>query len=201
MSNEVFECLYKKFENMIKVFVKKYKGLLEEEDIRQCCCIAIVKAHKTYKDNRNTKFSNWVYSNMDWECLRQIRGIKHQDRDCISLQTPLFDAEGKEITLEDTLIDDRVDVEAQVYDGMVKDIYKREIEKYIDGKKLDVCILRWFNNCSYNYISTVTGVNNISNTLMECRMRLITRSPLLKNEYMKIIGVNEYKNPTNMIRI
>ena len=137
MSNEVFECLYKKFENMIKVFVKKYKGLLEEEDIRQCCCIAIVKAHKTYKDNRNTKFSNWVYSNMDWECLRQIRGIKHQDRDCISLQTPLFDAEGKEITLEDTLIDDRVDVEAQVYDGMVKDIYKREIEKYIDGKKLE----------------------------------------------------------------
>ena len=103
--------------------------------------------------------------------------------------------------MEDTLIDDRVDVEAQVYDGMVKDIYKREIEKYIDGKKLDVCILRWFNNCSYNYISTVTGVNNISNTLMECRMRLITRSPLLKNEYMKIIGVNEYKNPTNMIRI
>ena len=199
MSNEVFECLYKKFENMIKVFVKKYKGLLEEEDIRQCCCIAIVKAHKTYKDNRNTKFSNWVYSNMDWECLRQIRGIKHQDRDCISLQTPLFDAEGKEITLEDTLIDDRVDVEAQVYDGMVKDIYKREIEKYIDGKKLDVCILRWFNNCSYNYISTVTGVNNISNTLMECRMRLIQRSPLLRAEFYKLHGISEYRTESAAI--
>ena len=192
MSDETFEHLYKKFENMIKVFTKKFKGLLEEDDIRQCCCLGIVKAHNTYKANRDTKFSNWVYNNMNWECLRQLRGVKHQDRDCISLQTLLNSSEDDNITLEDTLIDDRVDIEAQVYDGMVKDIYKREIEKYIDGKKLDVCILRWFNNCSYKYISTVTGVNNISNTLMECRMRLIQRSPLLRAEFYKLHGISEY---------
>ena len=199
MSNETFEHLYKKFENMIRVFIKKYKGLLEEEDIRQCCCLAIVKSHKTYKDNRNTKFSNWVYNNMNWECLRQLRSIKHQDRNCVSLQTALFDAEGKEITLEDTLIDDRVDIEAQVYDGMVKDIYKREIEKYIDGKKLDVCILRWFNNCSYKYISTVTEINNVSGILMDARATLIRRSPLLRAEFFKLHGMDSYSDAARVV--
>ena len=64
MSNDTFEALYKQFSLMIKSFIKKYKGLLEEEDIRQCCCIAIVKAHKTYKDNRNNKLINWVTKNI-----------------------------------------------------------------------------------------------------------------------------------------
>ena len=109
------------------------------------------------------------------------------------------DAEGKEITLEDTLIDDRVDIEAQVYDGMVKDIYKREIEKYIDGKKLDVCILRWFNNCSYKYISTVTEINNVSGILMDARATLIRRSPLLRAEFFKLHGMDSYSDAARVV--
>lgn len=199
MSNEIFESLYKKYESMIYLFIKKYKGMIEEDEIRQACLIAIVKAHKTYNSHKDMKFSNWVYQNMQWEIYKEIRNTKHLTKDCVSLQTPLFDAEGKEITLEDTLIDDRVDIEAQVYDGMVKDIYKKEIEKYIDGKKLDVCILRWFNNCSYKYISTVTEINNVSNTLMECRMRLIQRSPLLRAEFYKLHGISEYRTESAAI--
>ena len=118
MSNDTFESLYKQFSLMIKSFTKKYKGLLEEEDIRQCCCLAIVKSHKTYKDNRNTKFSNWVYNNMNWECLRQLRGIKHQDRNCVSLQTVLNSSEDDNMTLEDTLQDDNVNIQQEIEDKL-----------------------------------------------------------------------------------
>ena len=194
MSNEAFETLYKKFEGMIKVFIKKYKGLLEEEDIRQCCCLGIVKAHNTYKANKDTKFSNWVYNNMNWECLKQLRGIKHQDRDCISLQIDLNGLEGENITLEDTLQDD-INIQEEIEDKLMIQTYKDEIEKYIDGKKLDICILRWFDDMNYDYIKKVTGINNISGTLRESRMTLIRKSILFKEEYRRIHHIDEYSNP------
>ena len=194
MSNEAFETLYKKFEGMIKVFIKKYRGLLEEEDIRQCCCLGIVKAHNTYKANKDTKFSNWVYNNMNWECLKQLRGIKHQDRDCISLQIDLNGLEGENITLEDTLQDD-INIQEEIEDKLMIQTYKDEIEKYIDGKKLDICILRWFDDMNYDYIKKVTGINNISGTLRESRMTLIRKSILFKEEYRRIHHIDEYSNP------
>lgn len=193
MSNETFEALYKKFEGMIKVFIKKYKGLLEEEDIRQCCCLGIVKAYNTYKTNKDTKFSNWVYNNMDWECLKQLRGIKHQDRNCMSLQTPLNGSEDDNITLEDTIQDDNIDIEAEIENRLMIDTYKREIEKYIDGKKLDICMLKWFNGMNYDYIKKVTGTNNISGTLRESRMTLIRKSILFRQEYRRIKHISEYE--------
>lgn len=194
MSNEAFETLYKKFEGMIKVFIKKYKGLLEEEDIRQCCCLGIVKAHNTYKTNKDTKFSNWVYNNMNWECLKQLRGIKHQDRDCISLQIDLNGLEGENLTLEDTL-QDNINIQEEIEDKLMIQTYKDEIEKYIDGKKLDICILRWFDDMNYDYIKKVTGINNISGTLRESRMTLIRKSMLFKEEYRRIHHIDEYSNP------
>ena len=194
MSNETFEHLYKKFENMIRVFIKKYNGLLEEEDIRQCCCIGIVKSHKTYKDNRNTKFSNWVYNNMNWECLRQLRSIKHQDRDCISLQTSLNASEDDNMTLEDTLQDNNINIQEEIEDKLMIQTYKDEIEKYLDVDKADICILRWFDDMDYNYIQKVTGVNNVSGTLRESRMTLIKRSLLFRSEYRRIHHIDDYSN-------
>ena len=199
MSNDTFEALYKKFENMIKVFIKKYKGLLEEEDIRQCCCLAIVKSHKTYKDNRNTKFSNWVYNNMNWECLRQLRSIKHQDRNCVSLQTVLSSSEDDNMTLEDTLQDDNVNIQEEIEDKLMIQTYKDEIEKYLDVNKADICILRWFEDCPYDYIKKVTGINNISGILRDSRVHLVSRSKLFKEEYRRIRHIDEYSNPAVII--
>lgn len=201
MSNEAFEHLYKKFENMIKVFIKKYKGLLEEEDIRQCCCLGIVKAHNTYKANKDTKFSNWVYNNMNWECLRQLRGIKHQDRNCVSLQTPLFDAEGKEITLEDTLQDDNVDVEAFIEDRLMVQAYKDEIIANLDKKKADVMILKYFECMPNNYIEKVLDIAGVSNYIRESRMTLIRKSKLFMAEYRRIRNLDDYSNPERMALI
>ena len=201
MSNDTFESLYKQFSLMIKSFTKKYKGLLEEEDIRQCCCLGIVKAHNTYKANRDTKFSNWVYNNMNWECLRQLRGIKHQDRNCVSLQTVLNTSEDDNMTLEDTLQDNNVDVEAEIENKLMVQVYRNEIEKYLDVDKADICILRWFDDMDYNYIQKVTGVNNVSGTLRESRMTLIKRSLLFRSEYKRIHHIDDYSNTERLALI
>lgn len=191
MSNEIFETLYKQYENMIKVFIRKYKGLIEDDEIRQACLIAIVKAHNSYNPNTNMKFDTWAYQNMKWEVFREIRNTKHLTKDCVSLQTPLNNSEDDNITLEDTLQDD-IDVEAEIEDEIMYKTYKRELEKYLDANKSNICILRWFEDCPYEYIEKVTGINNIHGTLREARMALIRKSLLFRNEYRRIHHIDEY---------
>ena len=201
MSNETFEHLYKKFENMIRVFIKKYKGLLEEEDIRQCCCLAIVKAYNTYESNRDTKFSNWVYNNMNWECLRQLRGIKHQDRNCVSLQTVLNSSEDDNMTLEDTLQDDNVDIQEEIEDKLMIQTYKNEIIRCLDLKKADVMILKYFECMPNNYIEKVLNITGVSNYIRESRMTLIRKSLLFRNEYRRIHHIDDYSNTERLALI
>ena len=199
MSNEAFEHLYKKFENMIKVFIKKYKGLLEEEDIRQCCCLGIVKAHNTFKSDKGTKFSNHVYNNMNWECLRQLRNIKHQDRNCVSLQTVLNDSEDN-ITLEDTL-QDNINIQEEVEDRLMVQTYKDEIIRCLDQKKADAMILKYFEFMPNNYIEKVLNITGVSNYIRESRMTLIRKSLLFRNEYRRIHHIDDYSNTERLALI
>ena len=191
MNNETFKSLYNKFKLMIKSFIKKYKGLLEEEDIRQCCCLGIIKAYNTYKSNRDTKFSNWVYNNMNWECLRQLRGIKHQDRNCVSLQTVLDSSEDDNMTLEDTLQDDNVNIQEEIEDKLMVNYYEAECKRVLPKDKFQVCYLRWFKNCPYDYIKKVTGKNNISGTILQAQSLLLAKSRVFNEEYKKLVGISE----------
>ena len=198
MSNEAFEHLYKKFENMIKVFIKKYKGLLEEEDIRQCCCIAIVKAHKTYNSHKDMKFSNWIYRNMQWEIYKEIRNTKHLTKDCVSLQTVLNTSEDDNITLEDTLQDD-INIQEEIESKIMMDYYEKECKRVLPEDKFQVCYLRWFENMPYKAIEKVTEKNNISGILLQSQSLLLARSRIFNEEYRKLVGISDYSNPANAI--
>ena len=199
MSDETFKSLYKKFENMIKVFVKKYKGLLEEEDIRQCCCIAIVKAHKTYNSHKDMKFSNWIYQNMQWEIYKEVRDTKHLTRDCISLQTVLNGLEDDNITLEDTLQDDNVDIQAEIQNKIMVDYYESECRRVLPEDKFEICYLRWFENYPYKDIEKATNKNNISGILLQSQSLLLAKSRIFNEEYKKLVGISDYSNPATAI--
>ena len=191
MSNDTFESLYKQFSLMIKSFTKKYKGLLEEEDIRQCCCLGIVKAYNTYKANKETKFSNWVYNNMNWECLRQLRGIKHQDKNCVSLQTVLNNSEDDNITLEDTIQDENVDIQAEIEDKIMINYYELECKRVLPKDKFEVCYLRWFEHYPYKEIEKVTEKNNINGIIQQAQSLLLAKSRVFNEEYKKLVGISE----------
>ena len=192
MSNEIFETLYKQYENMIKVFIRKYKGLIEEDEIRQACLIAIVKAHKTYNCHKDMKFSNWVYQNMQWEVYREVRNTKHLTKDCVSLQTPLNVSEGDNMTLED-MLQDNIDIEAEIEDKIMYETYKNEIIRCLDTKKADIMILKFFENMPNNYIEKVLDITGVSNYIRESRTTLIRKSLLFRQEYRRIKHISEYE--------
>ena len=192
MSNEIFETLYKQYENMIKVFIRKYKGLIEEDEIRQACLIAIVKAHNSYNSDTNMKLSNWVYQNMQWEVYREIRNTKHLTKDCVSLQTPLNVSEGDNMTLED-MLQDNIDIEAEIEDKIMYETYKNEIIRCLDPKKADVMILKYFKFMPNNYIEKVLDITGVSNYIRESRTTLIRKSLLFRQEYRRIKHISEYE--------
>lgn len=191
MSNEIFETLYKQYENMIKVFIGKYKGLIEDDEIRQACLIAIVKAHNSYNSDTNMKFDTWVYQNMKWEVFREIRNTKHLTKDCVSLQTPLNSSEDDNITLEDTLQDD-IDVEAEIEDKIMINYYEKECKRVLPEDKFQVCYLKWFKGCSNAYIAEVTHRKYIHDVLLSSRSLILAKSRTLKEEYHKLHHIDEY---------
>lgn len=192
MSNEIFESLYKKYESMIYLFIKKYKGMIEEDEIRQACLIAIVKAHKTYNSHKDMKFSNWIYRNMQWEVYKEVRNTKHLIRDCISLQTVLNSSEDDNITLEDTLQDDNVNIQEEIENKLMVNYYESECKRVLPEDKFEVCYLRWFENYPYKAIEKVTKKNNISGILLQSQSLLLARSRIFNEEYKKLVGISDY---------
>lgn len=199
MSNEIFESLYKKYESMIYLFIKKYKGMIEEDEIRQACLIAIVKAHRTYNSHKDMKFSNWIYRNMQWEIYKEIRNTKHLTRDCVSLQTVLNSSEDDNMTLEDTLKDDNVNIQEEVEDRLMVQTYKDEIIRCLDQKKADAMILKYFEFMPNNYIEKTLDITGVSNHIRESRMTLIRKSKLFRSEYNRIHHIDDYSNPAAAI--
>lgn len=181
MSNDEFQKLYEQYNPMINSFVRKYKGLLEAEEIKQICLIAIMKAHNSYNPNTNMKFDTWVYQNMQWKLYKEIRDIKHLTRNCISL--------------EDTL-QDNINIQEEVEDRLMVQTYKDEIIRCLDPKKADAMILKYFEFMPNNYIEKALDITGVSNYIRESRMTLIRKSPLFHDEYVKISGISDYRTET-----
>lgn len=190
MSNETFEQLYKKFTGMINSFIKKYRGLLENDEIHQCCCLAIMKAYNTYNNHKDMKLSNWIYQNMEWQILREL-SKENKHKNIISVNSTVESSEGSTIELID-LIADELDLQEEIEDKLMINYYESECKRVLPKDKFQVCHLRWFENYSYKAIEKVTEKNNISSILLQSQSLLLAKSRLFKEEYMKIVGISDY---------
>ena len=191
------------YEPMIKAIIKKYLGYankvrLDYDDLFQEASIAVLQAENTYKDNKDMKLETWIYKNIEWHLQRVLKkNSKHKD--IVSINSEISSLEGDTVTLLDLIADD-TDYFQKVDDAIMVQTYKEEAKRVLSKDKYNVCALRWFHNYSYEAIERLLGVKNISNTLMNSRMDLVRKSPLYKNEYIKINHINEY-NPAAIIGV
>lgn len=199
MSNETFEQLYKKFTGMINSFIKKYRGLLENDEIHQCCCLAIMKAYNTYNNHKDMKLSNWIYQNMEWQILREL-SKENKHKNIISVNSTIESSEGSIIEILD-MIQDKVNIALEVQDKIMMETYKAEITANLDKKKADVMILKYFYNQNNNYIEKVLNITGISNYVRESRTTLIRKSLLFRNEYRRIHHIDDYSNTERLALI
>lgn len=194
----------KLYEPMMKSIIKKYleyagKVGLDYDDLFQEASMTVLQAENTYKDNKGMKLETWIYNNIDWRIQRLLQQNKKYEK-IISINSTIESSEGDTIELID-LIADELDLQEEIEDKLMMQTYKREIEKYLDANKSNICILRWFEDCPYEYIEKVTGINNIHGTLREARMALIRKSLLFRNEYKRIHHIDDYSNTERLALI
>ena len=192
MSNETFEQLYKKFTGMINSFIKKYRGLLENDEIHQCCCLAIMKAYNTYNNHKDMKLSNWIYQNMEWQILREL-SKENKHKNIISVNSTIESSEGDTIELIDLIADD-LDLQEEIQNKLMINYYESECRRVLPEEKFQVCYLKWFKGCSNAYIAEVTHRKYIHDVLLNSRSLILAKSRTLKEEYHKLHNIDDYSH-------
>ena len=193
MSNDDYMKLYKQFEPMIMKLVNKWSkfGLIEKEDLMQIAMLSLVYSYNHYDASKGASFASYVYSNIEFAIKKELNRIKHQDRDCVSLQTPLNVLDDENMTLEDTLQDD-TDIQEEIQSKIMINYYEAECKRVLPKDKFQVCYLRWFENMPYKAIEKVTEKNNISGILLQAQSLLLAKSRVFNEEYKKLVGISEY---------
>ena len=183
------------YEPIIKSVIKKYLGYankvgLDYDDLFQEASMAVLRAEKSYKDNKGMKMETWIYNNVDWRIQRVLEANKKYEK-IISINSTVESGEGSIIEILD-MIQDKVNIALEVQDKIMMETYKAEITANLDKKKADVMILKYFYNQNNNYIEKVLNITGISNYVRESRMTLIRKSLLFRNEYRRIHHIDEY---------
>ena len=189
--------LIKLYEPIIKSVIKKYLGYankvgLDYDDLFQEASMAVLRAEKSYKDNKGMKMETWLYNNIDWRIQRVLEANKKYEK-IISINSTVESVEGSIIEILD-MIQDKVNIALEVQDKIMMETYKAEITANLDKKKADVMILKYFYNQNNNYIEKVLNITGISNYVREARTTLIRKSLLFRNEYRRIHHIDDYSN-------
>lgn len=175
--------LHKKYEPMIDRITNKYasvasKYALEVEDLRQICAVALWKASKIDSKSLTIPLEAYIYKSMEFALRKEIDKLRRKDMNCISLQL-LASQDDDTTTLQDTLVDDNVDIEASAIDREMYKFYEAEIRRVLPKDKADALI----NKCFRGYL----GVNRYK--LWSGKNELIKRSFLFREEYFKLKGI------------
>lgn len=185
------------YEPMMKSVIKKYLGYankvgLDYDDLFQEASMAVLRAEKSYKDDKDMKLETWIYNNINWRIQRILEGNKKYEK-IISINLTVESGEGSIIEILD-MIQDKVNIALEVQDKIMMETYKAEITANLDKKKADVMILKYFYNQNNNYIEKVLNITGISNYVREARTTLIRKSLLFRNEYRRIHHIDDYSN-------
>ena len=178
------------YKPMIHSIIKKYDiPGYTAEDLYQEGVIALLKAQESFDENKNMKMETWVYNCINWRMSRLVEANKKHNKE-ISYNTTINDGDGNQTEVIDTIADLNDSYE-EIEDLIMLDTYKTEIENNLPEDKADLCILKWFNGFTSKDIEETLNVHNVNSKIVNCRMELVKRSKLFREEYFKIHGIRE----------
>lgn len=186
------------YKPMIYSIIRKYDiPGYTAEDLFQEASIAVLQAEKSYNESKNMKMETWVYNSIKWHLGRLVEKNKKHNNE-VSYNTTINDGDGNQTELLDTFADLKDSYE-EIEDLIMLDTYKTEIENNLPEDKADLCILKWFNGFSNKDIEASLNVHNVNSKLINCRMELIRKSKLFREEYCKIHNIDNYANPERVV--
>lgn len=181
---------------MVKAIIKKYlsyatKVGLEYDDLYQEASMAVLRAEKSYKDNKGMKMETWIYNNIEWR-IQRVLEANSKHKDVISVNSEITSMEGDTTELID-IIADNMDLEEEIKNKLMLNYYESECKRVL-GNDFEIAYLRWFRSMPYQAIESILSIDKAAYRVNNCRRKLIQKSAVFHDEYMKLVGINDYSN-------
>lgn len=125
---------YIQWKGLIKKVAWKYRNnihKLDVDDLEQIAAIGVMYGIDKYDEDKTASLKTWLYNNAKWKIQREFLNLRRVKRelDYKNISLNEFVNLEEDITLEEIISDDTVNIEAETLDKLI-------IEKYIEEIKL-----------------------------------------------------------------
>lgn len=197
---------YLQYEIMLIKIANKFKNNpygIDIEDIMQIGSLGMIRAFDTYQEDKEIKFSTYVYNCISWSIRREFNNLKRIK------QQYTFTSLDKEIDEENSMYEiipnSSVSVEYKVIEEMTLQEYIQEFRNILMLTKANIFIDRYVNELQIKDIASKYNKKDsaINSILRQCRSELMRKSFRIRNEYERYISQKKksediYINPSTI---
>ncbi len=129
---------------LVAHIVKKYTNFQKDsEDLISIGTIGLIKGISTFKDGKGTKLVTYCARCIENEILMYIRSSKKYNKDIYLQDTVGVDKDGNEVTLQDKVADDSINIDEEVFLKMQTKTLYQKIKSLLKGKEKTIIELRY----------------------------------------------------------
>ncbi len=176
---------------------------IDIEDIMQIGSLGMIRAFDTYQEDKEIKFSTYVYNCISWSIRREFDNLKRikQQYTFISLDYEI----DEENSMYEIIPNGSVNVEYDVIEEMTLQEYIQEFKNILTSTKANIFIDRYVNELQIKDIASKYNKKDsaINSILRQCRSELMRKSFRIRNEYERYINQKKksediYINPSTI---
>ncbi len=197
---------YLQYKPMLIKIANKFKNNpygIDIEDIMQIGSLGMIRAFETYQEDKEIKFSTYVYNCISWSIKREFHNLKriHSQYDITSLDHEI----DEDTNMYDIIPNSSVNIENEVMEDMTLREYIQEFKNILPPTKANIFIDRYVNELQIKAIASKYDKNDstINSILRQCRSELMQKSFRIRKEYERYINQKKksediYINPSTV---
>lgn len=206
---------YLQWEPLVKKIAYRYKNnpyKLDLDDLEQIAAIGVMYGIETYNEESDSSLKTWLYNNAKWKIQREFLNLRRMKRelDYKNISLNEFVNPDEDITLEEMISDDTVNIEAETLNKLIIEKYIEEIELCIyDPSHQDIIKKTLFTELSMEQIGNQHNLSRerVRQIKNKGYRTLREKSPMIRAKYLEYrereeekFFINEYRsNPESIV--
>lgn len=206
---------YIQWKGLIKKVAYRYKNnpyKLDLDDLEQIAAIGVMYGIETYNEESDSSLKTWLYNNAKWKIQREFLNLRRMKRelDYKNISLNEFVNPDEDITLEEMISDDTVNIEAETLNKLIIEKYIEEIELCIyDPSHQDIIKKTLFTELSMEQIGNQHNLSRerVRQIKNKGYRTLREKSPMIRAKYLEYrereeekFFINEYRsNPESIV--
>ena len=193
---------YLEFEPLLMKVVWKYamNPYIPIDDLIQIGAMGMMKGFRNYKSNKGTKLSTYLYKNIEWAILQEL---KNYDR--VKAQYTVVSLESEDNILYE-LIPSTTNVAGGVIEDMTLQEYIQELKYILTPMQLSILLDRYINNISIQDIADKHNIKyrKVQYIISQSQRMVLKKSFRIRAVYRNYVdskkkNIDVFLDPLNVI--